>query len=976
MKNILLLISLFTSVLAFGQATDNTIDKGTGILYFSGVPGTVPDTTNFGSEMAIDVRNKQFYFFNRDSSKWKIVSGIQQGFGTPTAYVSGQEKTYLDLVTGKIYYYNSSVWVELGSGGGSFDDTELRDSLGDHRTEINANAASIAVDNDQNATNEIQSILRTGQNVGLNLGGGSILDSMGIHRVDFVQDSILRFYDQFGNLVKEAVIEISRGGGGAGSCDGQDSIYVQKQGRKTIFFQKDRNCNIIPVDTFIQEINLFESPNGYTQGEAFWYSSDSIEFEKITIPALYNNSNNDKSWNGVVIVGEKAFMIPEYTRHFATMDLASMQFETKFTMANLSGEKHNQGGIWNGRHIVSVPHREDYIYLFDSEFNFIDTIAHGQNGLAFTGAATDGEVTLFAPNQSDSIMIMDNSTLELSFYSKFAGQDKYSGVVYANDRFYLINRETDSFTEFDRIRDTCIIHPSPFNSLSGNYFTGGAVDDFGKIWLAGANDVQDNVNAIYYFDTYSNVFDSISYNFRFSTVEVGQTKQALAGVCRDKFDNIWMSPSSTLDLLKINPNTGEIKSYPTGENSRTTYRSIFAYKDYLYLIGNGSDNIIKMKIPESAGGGQAINGNLSISGSLYVDGVEVSGSGGDDDWTEVGTTLQSGQTQVGIGVAPNVTGYTVPTLTIGNDAGSFVNFEMVSSRTGNGQGTTLWSTVNDDGTGQRQLSRFSTKLENVNAGTRNSSSWLLEFSDGSSTFSAGAMKDILQVKPDGTFLFNDLSENYRIWHRGSDSTTFLRHHANVVGDFKVDVLPNDISRHAVVADDSGNFGLVENSIIFDRFAGRSVLGVNGSLIVSTDVSENDEDVNGLKVQSNTEAAYLHIKTNSAHQRGVIWGDNSDINLHDYLVLSNGDAQIRHDNVVAYTIDDDSVDYSFDVNVPNATVTGELLRGGNVKWVVGNGSPEGVVTAAVGSIYTRTDGGALTVLYVKESGVGNTGWVAK
>jgi hypothetical protein len=42
---------------------------------------------------------------------------------------------------------------------------------------------------------------------------------------------------------------------------------------------------------------------------------------------------------------------------------------------------------------------------------------------------------------------------------------------------------------------------------------------------------------------------------------------------------------------------------------------------------------------------------------------------------------------------------------------------------------------------------------------------------------------------------------------------------------------------------------------------------------------------------------------------------------------------------------------------------------------GSGSPEGVVTAPVGAIYQRTDGGASTTLYVKESGTGNTGWKA-
>lgn len=43
---------------------------------------------------------------------------------------------------------------------------------------------------------------------------------------------------------------------------------------------------------------------------------------------------------------------------------------------------------------------------------------------------------------------------------------------------------------------------------------------------------------------------------------------------------------------------------------------------------------------------------------------------------------------------------------------------------------------------------------------------------------------------------------------------------------------------------------------------------------------------------------------------------------------------------------------------------------------GAGTPEGAVTAPVGTLYLRTNGGANTTLYIKESGAGNTGWVAK
>jgi len=60
-----------------------------------------------------------------------------------------------------------------------------------------------------------------------------------------------------------------------------------------------------------------------------------------------------------------------------------------------------------------------------------------------------------------------------------------------------------------------------------------------------------------------------------------------------------------------------------------------------------------------------------------------------------------------------------------------------------------------------------------------------------------------------------------------------------------------------------------------------------------------------------------------------------------------------------------------------TYTRQVRPGaGTAIWTSGAGTPEGVLTAVVGSLYTRTDGGAGTTLYVKESGAGNTGWVAK
>jgi hypothetical protein len=64
-----------------------------------------------------------------------------------------------------------------------------------------------------------------------------------------------------------------------------------------------------------------------------------------------------------------------------------------------------------------------------------------------------------------------------------------------------------------------------------------------------------------------------------------------------------------------------------------------------------------------------------------------------------------------------------------------------------------------------------------------------------------------------------------------------------------------------------------------------------------------------------------------------------------------------------------------VYVATSLITPIVTWTGSVQDRSGSGTPEGAVTAAIGSVYRRTDGGASTTLYVKESGAGNTGWVA-
>jgi hypothetical protein len=61
---------------------------------------------------------------------------------------------------------------------------------------------------------------------------------------------------------------------------------------------------------------------------------------------------------------------------------------------------------------------------------------------------------------------------------------------------------------------------------------------------------------------------------------------------------------------------------------------------------------------------------------------------------------------------------------------------------------------------------------------------------------------------------------------------------------------------------------------------------------------------------------------------------------------------------------------------NTVTANSYANYSGVTWAANAGAPEGVFSAVPGSLYSRTDGGAGTSLYVKESGTGNTGWVAK
>jgi len=87
------------------------------------------------------------------------------------------------------------------------------------------------------------------------------------------------------------------------------------------------------------------------------------------------------------------------------------------------------------------------------------------------------------------------------------------------------------------------------------------------------------------------------------------------------------------------------------------------------------------------------------------------------------------------------------------------------------------------------------------------------------------------------------------------------------------------------------------------------------------------------------------------------------------VTADSKVSLRVDGVEKAKVDGNGLEAA------DGKFTASLTRGTS-GWYTGSGTPEGSVTAVVGSIYTRTDGVANETFYVKESGTGNTGWAAK
>jgi hypothetical protein len=99
---------------------------------------------------------------------------------------------------------------------------------------------------------------------------------------------------------------------------------------------------------------------------------------------------------------------------------------------------------------------------------------------------------------------------------------------------------------------------------------------------------------------------------------------------------------------------------------------------------------------------------------------------------------------------------------------------------------------------------------------------------------------------------------------------------------------------------------------------------------------------------------------------------------DFIRIKGGTSGAPGANIIVFSGSHASAANTVQINgSAGVSVSGPLTIQTGAKIRSGTGTPESAVTGSVGDLFLRTDGGANTTLYVKESGSAtNTGWVAK
>jgi hypothetical protein len=134
----------------------------------------------------------------------------------------------------------------------------------------------------------------------------------------------------------------------------------------------------------------------------------------------------------------------------------------------------------------------------------------------------------------------------------------------------------------------------------------------------------------------------------------------------------------------------------------------------------------------------------------------------------------------------------------------------------------------------------------------------------------------------------------------------------------------------------------------------------------------------IDVQDTTETSPSCIIVRSTDNRGVISGNS--------LRLINASLNTYVSKIGVYIVTTTNTYITIGPNYSDCTSKLSGCNGMNIDYgtfgrtfaqiLTYNATPEGAITAPIGSLCINTTGGAGTTLYVKESGASNTGWIGK
>lgn len=187
-------------------------------------------------------------------------------------------------------------------------------------------------------------------------------------------------------------------------------------------------------------------------------------------------------------------------------------------------------------------------------------------------------------------------------------------------------------------------------------------------------------------------------------------------------------------------------------------------------------------------------------------------------------------------------------------------------------------------------------------------------------------------------------------------------------------------------------GLRTDWLSYAKISGNFIYGNNESgmrfnKLTYSEITDNfclDNDADDDGADGDTSSG-IRFNANNNHLvlRGNTCRVTSSGHFQKYGFSAGSGTNLLIDGYHNYANENRTAEFDWDASVTGLWVhpDGTCIKEGSpgnafLKRQSGTGSPEGVVTATVGSIYYRTDGSTSTTLYVKTSGSSNTGWTPK